>query len=168
MNYTLHQLQVFLKVADLKSITKAAEELFLSQPAVSIQLKNFQDQFEIPLYEIIRRQLYVTDFGNEIARAAENIIDEVYAINYKTLEYKGLLSGKLKVCAVSTGKYVMPYFLTDFIKCHENIDLNLDVTNKLMVLASLQKNEVDFALVSILPKDINIESRQHRLFHGLV
>ena len=158
MNYTLHQLQVFLKVADLKSITKAAEELFLSQPAVSIQLKNFQEQFEIPLYEIIGRKLYITEFGNEIARAASNIIDEVYAINYKTLEFKGLLSGKLKISVVSTGKYVMPYFLSDFMKINDSIELSLDVTNKIAVLESLNHNEADFALVSVLPKDISIEA----------
>ena len=75
MNYTLHQLRVFLKVTKNKSITKAAEELFLTQPAVSIQLKNFQDQFSIPLTEVVGRKLYVTDFGNEIAEAAEKIID---------------------------------------------------------------------------------------------
>ena len=80
MNYTLHQLQVFLKITELKSITKASEALFLTQPAVSIQLKNFQDQFEIPLTEVIGRKLYVNDFGNEIALAAQNIINEVYAI----------------------------------------------------------------------------------------
>lgn len=158
MNYTLHQLQVFLKVADCKSITKAADALFLSQPAVSIQLRNFQDQFEIPLYEIIGRQLYVTEFGHEIAQAARNIIDEVYAINYKTLEFKGLLSGKLKISIVSTGKYVMPYFLSDFLKIHENIELDLDVTNKAMVINSLNNNDVDFSLVSVLPKDISVES----------
>lgn len=63
MNYTFHQLKVFLKVSQTKSITKAANELHLTQPAVSIQLKNFQDQFDIPLTEVIGRQLYVTDFG---------------------------------------------------------------------------------------------------------
>ena len=88
MNYTLHQLQVFLKVAQCQSITKAAEELHLTQPAVSIQLKNFQDQFEIPLTEIIGRKLYVTDFGKEIVLAAEKIINEVHAINYKMQAYQ--------------------------------------------------------------------------------
>jgi LysR family transcriptional regulator, low CO2-responsive transcriptional regulator len=157
MNYTLHQLQVFLKVTQLKSITKAAEELYLSQPAVSIQLKNFQDQFEIPLTEVIGRQLHVTDFGNEIAIAAENILNEVYAINYKTLAYKGQLSGKLKISVVSTAKYIMPHFLSAFLKDNQNIELNLDVTNKSKVLESLEKNEVDFALVSILPENLKIE-----------
>ena len=69
MNYTLNQLKVFLKVTQTESITKAAEELHLTQPAVSIQLKNFQDQFEIPLTEVVGRQLYVTEFGREIAIA---------------------------------------------------------------------------------------------------
>ena len=119
MNYTLHQLQVFLKVTQLKSITKAADELFLTQPAVSIQLKNFQDQFDIPLTEVIGRKLFVTDFGHEIAIAAENILNEVYAINYKTMAYKGQLYGRLKIAIVSTAKYIMPYFLSDFIKQHQ-------------------------------------------------
>ena len=70
MNYTLHQLQVFVKVAELKSVTKAAEALHLSQPAVSIQLKNLQEQFEIPLIEVIGRQIYITEFGNEIVNQA--------------------------------------------------------------------------------------------------
>lgn len=157
MNYTLHQLQVFLKVTQLKSITKAADELFLTQPAVSIQLKNFQDQFEIPLTEIIGRKLFVTDFGMEIALAAENILNEVYAINYKTMAYKGQLFGRLKISIVSTAKYIMPYFLSDFMKLHDQIELLLDVTNKSKVLESLEKNEIDFAMVSVLPTTLQLE-----------
>ena len=158
MNYTLHQLQVFLKITETLSITKAAEELFLTQPAVSIQLKNLQDQFEIPLTEIIGRQLYVTDFGKEIAIAAENIINEVYAINYKTMAFKGQLSGRLKLSVVSTGKYVMPYYLTNFLKKYTEVELEMDVTNKSKVIKALKNNEVDFALVSVIPKDLAIQS----------
>lgn len=157
MNYTLHQLQVFLKITQTKSITKAAEELHLTQPAVSIQLKNLQDQFEIPLTEVVGRQLYVTDFGKEIAHAAENILNEVYAINYKTSAFKGQVTGRLKISVVSTGKYVMPYFLSDFMKEHQGVELLMDVTNKNKVLESLENNEVDFALVSILPSTVNVE-----------
>lgn len=157
MNYTLHQLHVFLKITQTKSITKAAEELHLTQPAVSIQLKNLQDQFDIPLTEVVGRKLFVTDFGKEIAQAAEKILNEVHAINYKTLAYKGQLSGRLKISVVSTGKYVMPHFLTDFMKAHEGIELVLDVTNKVQVIESLQKNEVDFSLVSVLPENLQLE-----------
>jgi DNA-binding transcriptional LysR family regulator len=157
MNYTLNQLQIFLKVVETLSVTKAAEELHLSQPAVSIQLKNFQDQFEIPLTEVVGRKIYITDFGKEIAESAENIILQVHAMNNKTSSFKGQLTGKLKIAVVSTGKYVMPYFLNEFIKTNTGIQLNIDVTNKSMVIESLEKNEVDFALVSILPAGINIE-----------
>ncbi len=157
MNYTLHQLQVFLKVTQTKSITKAAEELHLTQPAVSIQLKNLQDQFNIPLIEVISRRLHITDFGREIAVAAERILNEVHAINYKTLAYKGLLSGRLKLSVVSTGKYVMPYFLSGFLKQHEGVELVMDVTNKSKVLESLENNETDFALVSILPENLKVD-----------
>ncbi|MFY8068613.1 MAG: LysR family transcriptional regulator, partial [Flavobacterium sp.] len=158
MNYTLHQLQVFLKVTQTKSITKAAEELHLTQPAVSIQLKNFQDQFEIPLTEVLGRKLYVTDFGKEIAVAAENIINEVYAINYKSQAFKGQLYGRLKLSVVSTGKYVMPYYLSKFMAINDEVELEMDVTNKVKVLKALKNNEIDFALVSILPNDIQVES----------
>ena len=138
-------------------MTKASEELYLTQPAVSIQLKNFQDQFDIPLTEVVGRKIYITDFGREIAEAAENIINQVHAINYKTLAYKGQLTGKLKISVVSTGKYVMPYFLSQFMKENAGVELNMDVTNKYKVLESLENNSVDFALVSILPTTQNIE-----------
>ena len=167
MNYTLHQLKVFLKVSKTKSITKAENELYLTQPAVSIQLKNFQDQFEIPLTEVVGRQLYITDFGKEIASTAEQILNEVDKINFKTLAYKGILSGVLKISVVSTGKYVMPYFLSEFLNLNSGIELDMDVTNKSRVIASLKNNEIDFALVSSLPDEINIESEtlmQNKLF----
>jgi DNA-binding transcriptional LysR family regulator len=157
MKYTLNQLQIFLKIVQTQSVTKASEALHLTQPAVSIQLKNFQDQFDIPLTEVVGRKIYITDFGREIAEAAENIINQVYAINYKTLAYKGQLTGRLKISVVSTGKYVMPYFLSNFMQQHAGIELMMDVTNKNKVVESLENNEVDFALVSILPNTLNIE-----------
>ena len=157
MHYTLHQLQIFLKVIQTRSITKASEELFMSQPAVSIQLKNFQDQFNIPLTEVIGRQLYVTDFGQEIGQIAEKVLTEIENINYKSKAYGEMMTGKLRISAASTGKYVIPYFLTEFLEEHTGIDLLLDVTNKSKVIESLKNNESDFALVSVLPEKLNIE-----------
>jgi DNA-binding transcriptional LysR family regulator len=157
MNYTLHQLNIFLKIVQTGSITKASEALHLTQPAVSIQLKNFQDQFDIPLTEVVGRKLYVTEFGKEIAISAEQILHQVYEINFKTMAYKGQLTGRLKISVVSTGKYVMPYFLTDFIQNNPGVELEMDVTNKIRVLKSLEKNEVDFSLVSILPENMPVQ-----------
>jgi DNA-binding transcriptional LysR family regulator len=157
MNYTLNQLRIFLKIVQTESITKASEELHLTQPAVSIQLKNFQEQFEIPLTEIIGKKIFITDFGREIGEAAESILNEVYAINHKVNAYKGHLTGRLKISVASTGKYVIPYLLSPFLKKYQNIELMLDVTNKTKVIESLIKNEVDFALVSVIPEKMNIQ-----------
>ncbi|CAL2088634.1 LysR family transcriptional regulator [Tenacibaculum sp. 190524A05c] len=156
MHYTLHQLEIFRKIVELKSVTKAAEELFLTQPAVSIQLKKFQDQFQIPLFEVVGRRIYITEFGEEIATAAEKILEEVSAINYKAMSFQGALAGKLKIAIVSTAKYAMPYFLTGFLNRHKGVDLVMDVTNKSEVVRSLENNEVDFAMVSTIPKNLKI------------
>lgn len=157
MNYTLNQLQIFLKITQTQSVTKAAEELNLTQPAVSIQLKNFQDQFDIPLTEVVGRKIYITDFGQEIAEAAENILNQVSMIDFKTHAFKGQLTGRLKFSIVSTGTYVMPYFLSSFMKMHERVEVSMDVTSRKKVIESLQANSVDFSLVSIIPDSLNVE-----------
>lgn len=167
MNYTLHQLQVFHQVTRSGSITRAARELHLTQPAVSIQIKNLQNQFEIPLFEVVGKKISITDFGGEIALAAERILDEVNSINSKAAAFRGELIGKLKIAVVSTGKYVIPHFLSDFMKKHQGIELQLDVTNRARVLESLQNNEIDFALVSVLPKNMKVdqvELMQNKLY----
>lgn len=156
MNYTFHQLKVFMAVVEKQSVTKASEELNMTQPAVSIQLKNLQDQFDIALTEVIGRKLYVTEFGKELYQIADKILQEVATINYRTQSFKGMLSGKLKISVASTGKYVMPYYLKAFLKTNANIDLMMDVTNKTRVIESLRNNEVDFALVSVLPEKLDI------------
>ncbi|MFM7156549.1 MAG: LysR family transcriptional regulator, partial [Bacteroidota bacterium] len=109
MHYTFHQLKIFARIAALGSITKAAEELHLSQPAISIQLKNFQEQFEIPLTEIVGKKLYLTDFGREILAFAEKILDQASELDQVMQSYKGHLVGRINIAIVSTGKYVMPY-----------------------------------------------------------
>jgi DNA-binding transcriptional LysR family regulator len=151
MHYTLHQLEIFTKVCELKSISKAAEGMHLTQPAISIQLKKLQDQFDIPLTEIIGRQLYVTDFGEKIRELSIEILDRASLIEETTNEYKGLVSGQLNIASVSTGKYVIPFFLNSFAKAHPKVDIVVDVTNKNLVVNSLSKNTTDFALVSVMP-----------------
>ncbi len=158
MEYTLHQLEVYRKVAELKSVTRASEALYLTQPAISIQLKKLQEQFPQPLFEIIGRQLYITDFGAEVADHAEKILNEVEALNTHTLSMHGQLQGKLKIALVSTAKYVMPYFLTKFMQENAGVTLSMDVTNKSTVIQSLEKNLVDFGLVSVIPENLKINS----------
>lgn len=157
MHYTIHQLEIFLKVVEKQSITRASEELFMSQPAVSIQLKKFQEQFEIPLYEVISRTTHITDFGYEVAETASRILDEIAQLSTKTMAYRGLLTGKLRIMSVSTGKYIIPFLLADFLNQNQGVELNLDVTNKNEVVKALETNRIDLALVSILPQHIELE-----------
>ena len=158
MNFTFHQLRIFLKVVEHQSVTKAAEELHLTQPGVSIQLKKFQSQFEIPLTEILSRRLIVTDFGHKIAESAKSILKGADKIEEISMAYQGLLAGGLNISIVSTGIYVMPFFLSDFLRKHPQVKLQMDVTNKVKVVQSVVNNEVDFSLVSILPEELSTGS----------
>ncbi len=167
MDFTLHQLKIFIKLVEYQSITKAAEELYLTQPAVSIQLKKLQSQFDVPLTEVVGRQLYITDFGKEVAISARKILDEIEVISYKTKSFKGKLAGQIKISIVSTAKYCMPYFLSDFMREHSGIDLVMDVTNKTKVIEHLEQNVVDFAMVSVLPEHLKlnrVKLMQNKLF----
>lgn len=156
MNYTIQQLRIFSEVVRLKSITKAAAELHLTQPAVSIQMRNFQQQFEVPLFEIINKRFYVTDFGIEIVNACNKILEELHEIDSRLAAFQGQLTGKLKISVVTTGKYFAPYFLSDFLQINPAVDLWMDINNTTQVLQSLHNNEVDFALVGLIPEDIKV------------
>lgn len=158
MNYTLHQLKILSYVVKYQSITKASEELFLTQPAVSIQMRKLQEQFDIPLTEVIGRKLYITEFGQEIAEIANSILAEAEKLNSVVDQFKGFLSGKVTVSVVSTGKYIMPYLLNTFIKDHPKVEISMDVTNRSTVLESLEQNKTDFALVSVMPENLEVHA----------
>jgi len=157
MNYTLQQLRIFSTMASLGSVTKTAEALNISQPAVSIQLRNFQANFDINLLESSGRRVILTEFGKQIAKLATDILGQVSAIDYTVMSHKGFLAGQLRVAIVSTGKYVMPYFLSPFIREHTGIAIKMDVTNKASVLHSLAEGLTDFGLVSVVPKGYDFE-----------
>ncbi|NRB47512.1 MAG: LysR family transcriptional regulator [Saprospiraceae bacterium] len=157
MSYTLHQLRIFTKVCELQSVTKASEALFLTQPAISIQLKKLQDEFEIPLTEVIGRQLYITDFGKKIEKLALDILEKADGINSAADQYKGILTGQIKIASASTGKYVIPYFLTGFLRKYPGVNISIDVTNKTRVVENLQENSIDFAMISVLPDNLVLE-----------
>jgi DNA-binding transcriptional LysR family regulator len=157
MNFTFNQLRIFQKVAESLSITRAAQELHLTQPAVSIQLKNFQAQFELPLIDVVGKKVYLTDFGKSILESVEKILAEVKGMELQVHRNEGYLTGKLKISVVSTGQYVAPFFVSGFIKQHPGVELIMDVTNKNQVVNSLEKNEVDFSLVTIVPEQLSFE-----------
>ncbi len=156
MNFTLQQLIIFRELCATKSVTKTSEKLHLTQPAISIQLKNLQSQFDQPIFETIGKKIHITSFGSLLSSKIESIIKELEDVQMMTQTTTGELQGQLKIAVVSTGKYVMPYFLSDFLGEHSGIELQMEVSNKQQVIERLKNNEVDFALVSILPEKLNL------------
>lgn len=156
MNFTIHQLILLTRVAEYQSITKAAEALHLTQPAVSIQLKKLQEQFPVPLFHIRSKRLFMTDFGAELVQSSLEVIRKLEELHYRAKGSSGSLSGKLKLSIVSTGKYIMPYFLESFLTQHPEVELRMDVTNKAGVIQALEHSDAEMALVSALPRQLKI------------
>jgi DNA-binding transcriptional LysR family regulator len=157
MDFNLRQLQLYCTVVENGSITKASIKLDITQPAISIQLKKLQENFDSPLIEIVGKKLFVTDFGKSFYKHAKEILRQIDEFNYSLESFKGVLAGKLKISTVSTGKYIMPFYLKNFLDLNKQIDLKLDVSNRKQVIADLYANEIDFALVSVLPNELDFE-----------
>ncbi len=160
MSYSLHQLQVFASVARNKSMTKAAKELFMTQPAVSIQVKKLQEHFDIELFEMIGKQLFLTEAGKELFETQKRIESELENLDMVFHEFKGSLRGDLKIIVVSTAKYFMPYLLGHFRKKNENINISLKVTDRIELIEHLRENKYDLAVVSMLPEALDLEMKE--------
>ncbi len=160
MSFSLHQLRVFAAVARNKSMTKAADELYLTQPAVSIQVKKLQDHFEIDLFEVIGKQLYLTEAGKELYETQKRIDSEIENLEMMFHEFKGSLKGDLKLIVVSTAKYFMPYALGLFREQNQDINISLKVTDRIELIEHLKQNRYDLAVVSKIPENIELDIKE--------
>lgn len=158
MDFTLHQLQVFGKVAKLRSMTKAAEAMHMTQPAVSIQIKQLQESLDIALIEIVGKKLCLTQAGEELYRLYQNLDEELDIFNARISQLKGGLTGQLTISAASTAKYFLPYLLGVFKQKYPAIDISLKVTNRDEVLRHLRLNEYDLAILTQVPENEPIEA----------
>lgn len=158
MHITLRQFRIFEAVARNLSITKAAKELHLSQPAVSMQVKQMEEQVGLPLYEQIGRQIYLTEAGNEIfhySRTIGQVLKEASAV---IDELKGTNRGKLSISVASTANYFIPALLGVFHNRFPDVTVTLDVTNKENLMKQLTDNEVDMVVMGRPPEDIDLEA----------
>jgi DNA-binding transcriptional LysR family regulator len=158
MNFTLHQLQVFLKVVERDSVTEAAVDLHLTQPAVSSQLKQLQNQVGLPLTEVIGRRIHITDTGREFAELAKEIIQKTEELGERMSSKKGSVSGKLKLTVVSTGKYFVPPILAEFKKSYPDVHISLDVVKRGESETALINHEADFMIATFGNSLTNYES----------
>jgi LysR family transcriptional regulator, low CO2-responsive transcriptional regulator len=153
---TLHQLKVFETVARLTSITRAAEELSLTQPTVSMQIKQLTQNIGVPLFEQLGKKLYLTASGQELLITCQGIFDQLSRFEMKIADFQGLKQGKLKLATITTTKYFIPRALAPFCKLYPGVDITLEITNHEGVLDRLTQNLDDLYIISKIPERLDV------------
>lgn len=156
---TFRQLETFAAVARLNSFTKAADALHLTQPAVSIQIKQIADTIGLPLFEQSGRDIALSPAGEELLQTVRSLDDTWNRFESAIDELKGLRRGKLRVALVTTAKYFLPRMLGAFCKRYPEIDLELEITNREKIVQRLRNNQDDIYVMSYPPDDLDIVRR---------
>lgn len=156
MHVTLRQLKVFETVAQLGSFTRAAEALFLSQPTVSMQVKQLSEAVEQPLFEQLGKKIFLTDMGRELHATCREMFDAWSRFEMAAADMKGLKRGRLRLACVSTAKYFIPRLLGPFCDRYPGIDVKLEVANRDAVVERLARNEDDLYIMGMPPQHFDI------------
>lgn len=159
LHLTIRQLKIFDAVARHLSHSRAAEELYLSQPAVSMQIKQLEENVAVPLLEKQGKKLYLTDAGKEFLNYCRTILQQIAEAESVLEELKGLERGMLNISVVSTANYFMPQLLAKFIQPHPKIQVNLRVANRDAVLKQLSENSADLAITGQPPEGTDMLSQ---------
>jgi DNA-binding transcriptional LysR family regulator len=154
-NLTLRQLQIFVVAARHLSYARAAEELHLTPPAVSMQLKQLEDNVGLPLFERLGRGVTLTGAGELLVHHALRILGEIKDAEASLQALSGAECGQLSVGLVSTAKYFMPRLLAKFAQEHPGIDVQFSVGNRQALLQKLQDNAIDLAIMGRIPSEID-------------
>ena len=146
-NATLRQLKVFESVARNLSFSRAAEELHLTQPAVSTQVSKLGEHAGLPLFEQLGKKIHLTPAGAEMLRASRAIIQQFKEVEDAMTQFKGVSGGKLNVTVISAGDYFFPRLLVEFARQHSGVTLNFGVCNREQLLGQLADNLTDLAIM---------------------
>ncbi len=158
---SLRQLQVFEAVARLLSYTRAAEELFLSQPTISMQIKKLESDIELPLTEQIGKKVSLTEAGNALHQASREILDTLGRFEMQINDQKGLRTGQLRLAVVSTANYFAPRLLGKFYQAYPDINVSLEVTNRDHILERMGQNMDDLYLIGKPPTSSDLEFKPY-------
>lgn len=156
MNLTFRQLKVFDAVARHLSYTRAAQDLHLTQPAVSMQIKQLEENVGLPLFEQMGKQIYLTEAGREIHHYCRTIAAQVREAEEVIEQLKGIQRGRLRISVASTANYFATRLLAAFVKRHEGVSFSLDVTNRETLLRQLDANEQDLVIMGKPPEDLEL------------
>lgn len=158
MKITLHQLQVFKSVVEEGSVTKAAQKLHLTQPAVSNILRNLESVLACKLTEVLGRKIYLSPFGKLIYPKALDILQEVHELEEAVLDFRNAKTGELSIGLVTTAKYFVPLLVGRFKKEYPHILVKMNVHNRDTIIKRLEHNEDDFVIMSQLPQGLLVDS----------
>jgi len=158
MNITLRQLKVFSAVARHLSFTRAAEELCLTQPAVSMQVKQLENQLDVALFEQLGKKIYLTETGREVYQYARLIAQQLEELETVLANLSGLEQGKLRISVATTANYFAPSLLGTFCQRFPGVTVSLDVTNRQTLLHQLSENEVDMVIMGQPPVEMELEA----------
>lgn len=157
-NATLRQLKVFEAVARRLSFSRAAEELHLTQPAVSTQVRTLEDHVGMPLFEQLGKKIYLTQAGSELLHFCRAIIQQFDEAEQAMAQLKGVAGGKLNVAVISAGDYFFPQLMVAFARQHPGVQLNLTVHNREELLGELAANRTDLAVMVRPPGDLDTQN----------
>ncbi|GLX78251.1 LysR family transcriptional regulator [Thalassotalea insulae] len=153
---TIRQLQLIQALARYRSLSVVAEKLFISQPSVSIQLKNLSELIGLPVYQIQGRMVELTDAGYAILRSANQIFQALDNLQTDIDNLQGVVTGTLSISVVTTAQYFLPLLLAAFNKRYPQVDVKLEIGNRDMVYARLREHQDDFYLFSQIPEDVEV------------
>lgn len=158
LHLTAQQIRIFESVSRLKSITKAAEELHLSQPAVSIQVKRIEENNDVKLIEVVGKKLFLTRSGEHMFKSCQKILDELKELNASIKSEQENVEGQLSIAVVTPAKYFMPYILKAFLIRHPDVVPKITVINRSGILDELKNNQYDLSVMGRVPDVLKIEA----------
>jgi len=156
LHLTFRQLSVFEAVARHLSYSRAAEEMHLTQPAVSMQIKQLEENVGLPLFEQLGKKIFLTEAGHELYHYSRAIAQQLTEAEAVIAELKGVKRGKLKISVASTANYFAPQLLATFIQRFPDVTVSLNVTNRETLLNQLANNEMDMVIMGQPPDGLDL------------
>jgi DNA-binding transcriptional LysR family regulator len=157
-NVTLHQLRLFRSLGSHLSFTRVAEELHLTQPAVSIQIKRLEESVGLPLVEHMGKKLFLTDAGRELFEASRDVLERMRVLGEDMSGLEEGVRGPLNLAAITTAKYFMPHLLGTFLRDYPEVVPRLTITNQSRVVERLEGNLDDLVIMGTLPENMDLEA----------
>jgi DNA-binding transcriptional LysR family regulator len=158
MHVTLRQRRVFETVARRGGFTRAAEELHLAQPTVSVQVKQLADAVGLPLFEQVGKKIFLTDAGRQLYATCRQLFEVWSRFEMSLADLKGMKQGRLRLAVVTTAKYFVPRLLGPFLKCYPGIEVALEVANRDSVVERLVANDDDLYIMGVPPQNLDVEA----------